>query len=53
MHYSSPIREPLINNSRTYGDITEDIAKGTEGTPGMLWTVATAISALCCPHRGT
>lgn len=45
MHYSSPIREPLINNSRTYGDITEDIAKGTEGTPGMLWTVATAISA--------
>lgn len=46
MHYSSPIREPLIQGNRTYADITEDIAKGTEGKVGMIWVVATAISAV-------
>lgn len=44
MHYSSPIREPLITGSKSYHDITEDIIKNTEGNPPLLWFIALAIS---------
>ena len=45
MHYSSPIRDPLITGSKTYHDITEDISSVTERTlPG--WLIATIISGI-------
>ena len=43
-HYASAVREPLITGSKTYHDITEDIARGTE-TPSKLWWVAVSASA--------
>ena len=41
----SPIREPLIEGSKSYHDITEDICKPTERTPTPLWIIAFIISA--------
>ena len=44
-HYTSPIREPLIEGNKTYHDITDDIAKATEGSIKPMWLVA----LLVCP----
>ncbi len=44
MLYSSPIRDPLITGNKSYHDITEDIAKGTEGSPGIGWLALTGLS---------
>ncbi len=46
MHYSSPVRDPLITGSKTYHDITEDIVSGTEGRPGLSWLLITGFSGL-------
>lgn len=35
----SPIREPLINGSKTYHQITEDICAPTERAPGAAWVI--------------
>ncbi|MEZ4886472.1 MAG: NrfD/PsrC family molybdoenzyme membrane anchor subunit [Chitinophagales bacterium] len=54
MQYSSPIREPLITGSKSYHDITEDIASGTEGRPSLSWLILVSISGIiafigiCC-----
>ncbi len=54
MQYSSPIREPLITGSKSYRDITEDIAVGTEGKPSLSWLILVSISGIvaligiCC-----
>jgi molybdopterin-containing oxidoreductase family membrane subunit len=40
----SPIREPLINGSKSYHDITEDICSPTEGAPSPAWIFVTALS---------
>ena len=40
----APIREPLITGSKTYHDITEDICRPTETAPGLMWTIAMAVS---------
>ena len=47
-HYASAVREPLITGSKTYHDITEDIARGTE-VPSKSWWIAVGLSA--CPYR--
>ncbi|MGB0838944.1 MAG: NrfD/PsrC family molybdoenzyme membrane anchor subunit [Chitinophagales bacterium] len=44
--YASPIRDPLITGNKSYHDITDDIAKGTEGTPGFLWLLLVSISGV-------
>ncbi len=36
----SPIREPLINGSKSYHQITEDICAPTEKAPGLAWIIA-------------
>ena len=46
MHYASSVRDPLIEGSKTYHDITEDIIKNNEGTPPMSWVIAVGISGL-------
>jgi len=43
MHYTSPIREPLINGNKSYHDITEDISRSIEQPP-RLWWIALLIS---------
>ncbi len=54
MQYSSPIREPLITGSKSYHDITEDIASCTEGRPSLSWLILVSISGviafigICC-----
>lgn len=44
MQYSSPVRDPLITGNKSYTDITEDIAKGTEGKVNMTWLIALLVS---------
>ncbi len=44
-HYTSPIREPLVEGNKTYHDITDDIAKATEGSIKPLWLVALLVCA--------
>ncbi|MBP7478397.1 MAG: hydrogenase, partial [Chitinophagales bacterium] len=40
-HVDSLIREPLINGENiTYGKITEDIVRSTEGRPPLNWWIA-------------
>ena len=40
-HVDSLIREPLINGENiTYGKITEDIVRSTEGNPPLNWWIA-------------
>jgi Ni/Fe-hydrogenase subunit HybB-like protein len=44
-HVDSLIREPLITGENiTYGKITEDIVRSTEGNPPMNWWIAFALS---------
>ena len=40
----SPIREPLIEGSKSYHDITEDLCRSTEKVPPTNWVVAFLIS---------
>lgn len=44
----SPIREPLVNGSKTYSQVTEDICRPTESAPNISWVIAflTAVAAL-------
>src|SRR5687767_23203 len=35
--FVSPIRDPLILGKKDYHQITDDIARGTEGRPSLLW----------------
>lgn len=42
----SPIRDPLIEGGKTYGQITEDICSPTERVPSLAWTVAFIIAVL-------
>ncbi len=43
--FESPIREPLIDGNKTYHQITDDIARPTEGTPPLSWWIAFGVSA--------
>jgi Ni/Fe-hydrogenase subunit HybB-like protein len=42
--YESPIREPLIDGSKTYHDVTVDICHTIEAKPGKLWYIGFFIS---------
>ena len=45
--YESPIREALINGEdTTYGKITDDIVRNTEGTPPKSWMIAFALASI-------
>ncbi len=44
-HFESPLREPLINGSKTYKQITDDIVAGTEGKLGLRYVFWTGIAA--------
>jgi Ni/Fe-hydrogenase subunit HybB-like protein len=42
--YESTVREPLVNGTKDYHQVTEDIIKPIEKKPGKLWYVGFAIS---------
>jgi molybdopterin-containing oxidoreductase family membrane subunit len=44
LRYESQIREPLIDGTKTYHDVTEDIIAPIEGKPGRLWYIGFFIS---------
>ncbi len=44
MHYESPIREPLVLDDKTYGQITADIAAPIEGKANKHWWTLFLIS---------
>jgi len=44
-HFESPLREPLIQGSKTYKQITDDIVAGTEGKLGLRYIFWTGIAA--------
>lgn len=37
LRYESQVREPLVDGTKTYHDVTEDIIAPIEGKPGRLW----------------
>src|SRR4026209_2223156 len=46
MHPESYIRPPLIHGSKTYEQITNDIARAVEAKPSQLWWIVTTITFL-------
>ena len=44
LKYESQIREPLVDGSKTYHDVTEDICRPIEAKPGRLWYIGCFIS---------
>ncbi len=46
MHKESKIRDPLINGSKTYHDITKDIARPVEGKANKYWWILFGLSAV-------
>ncbi|MCI0486176.1 MAG: polysulfide reductase NrfD [Blastocatellia bacterium] len=40
----SPLRKPLIESHKTYGDVSEDISRLVERKPGRGWWIAFSIS---------
>lgn len=45
MHAESYLRPPLIQGSKTYLQITEDISRSVEAKPSRSWWIATSIAA--------
>lgn len=43
--FVSPLREPLINGSKDYHQITDDIARGTEGRPTLPWLLGLGLTS--------
>ena len=39
LKYESQVREPLVDGSKTYHDVTEDICRPIEVKPGRLWYI--------------
>jgi len=44
LKYESTVREPLVDGNKDYHQVTEDIVRPIEGTPGPLWYVGLVIS---------
>ena len=44
LRYESQVREPLVDGSKTYHDVTEDICKPVEAAPSRLWWIGFLIS---------
>src|SRR6218665_987493 len=44
LRYESQVRPPLVDGSKTYHDVTEDICRPVEATPSKLWWVGFIIS---------
>ena len=44
LRYESQVREPLVDGTKTYHDVTEDIIAPIEGKPGRLWYTGFFIS---------
>lgn len=45
-HVVSPVRQPLVIGSKTYGDITEDVCRQVEGKPTKAWLICFTIAVL-------
>ena len=43
-HYEAPIRKPLILGDKSYGDISNDIARPVEAPPNTDWWIAFSIA---------
>ena len=43
----SPIREPLIEGSKSYHDITEDLIGPSEKAPNLAWIIALSVALGC------
>lgn len=46
LKYESQIREPLVDGTKTYHDVTEDICRPIEAKPGKLWYIGFFISVV-------
>ncbi|MEI7669483.1 MAG: NrfD/PsrC family molybdoenzyme membrane anchor subunit, partial [Pseudomonadota bacterium] len=46
MHAESIIRDPLIEGTKTYHQISEDICRPLEGKPSRSWLISITISAI-------
>ncbi|MHB1920758.1 MAG: NrfD/PsrC family molybdoenzyme membrane anchor subunit [Chitinophagaceae bacterium] len=44
LRYESTIREPLVDGTKDYHQVTEDIIRPIEGKPGRLWYIGLVIS---------
>ncbi len=44
--HTSPLREPLISNTKSYADITRDINRPMAGRPGKFWYLGMTIAGL-------
>jgi molybdopterin-containing oxidoreductase family membrane subunit len=42
--YESPIREPLVDGTKTYHNVSEDIRHTIEAKPSRLWYIGFFIS---------
>ncbi|MFZ9718491.1 MAG: hydrogenase, partial [Chitinophagaceae bacterium] len=45
LKYESQIREPLVDGSKTYADVTADICRPVETKPTRMWWIGFLISA--------
>ena len=44
LRYESQVRDPLVDGSKTYHDVTEDIVRPIEAKPSLLWKIGFGIS---------
>ncbi len=43
-HYEAPIRKPLVTGSKSYSDVSNDIARPVEGTANKQWWIVFSIA---------
>ncbi len=43
-HYEAPIRKPLVVGSKSYHDVTVDVARPVEGRANKLWWTVFSIA---------
>ena len=43
-HYEAPIRKPLVVGSKSYHDVTVDVAKPVEGRANKQWWIVFSIA---------
>ena len=46
LRYESQVRDPLVDGSKTYHDVTEDIVRPIEAKPSLLWKIGFGISVV-------
>ncbi|MDA1148819.1 MAG: hydrogenase, partial [Bacteroidetes bacterium] len=43
-HYEAPIRKPLVTGSKSYSDVSNDIARPVEGKANKQWWIVFSIA---------